>query len=108
MIDEINQPKILAGVIEKEQWFKKALHALNEKYQMFSEIRGRGLLLGAVMNEAWKDQAKKVQIAAAEQGLLLLVAGTNVVRMTPSLVITREEFDAGMQRFFDLALASLN
>lgn len=107
VIDEINQPKILAGVIEKEQWFKAALHALNEKYQMFSEIRGRGLLLGAVMNEAWKDQAKKVQIAAAEQGLLLLVAGTNVVRMTPSLVITQEEFDAGMQRF-DLALASLN
>ncbi|NVJ55274.1 MAG: aminotransferase class III-fold pyridoxal phosphate-dependent enzyme, partial [Vibrionaceae bacterium] len=47
-----------------------------------------------------------VLVAAGKEGLMVLVAGANVVRFTPSLVITKEEIQEGLSRL-DKALASL-
>jgi acetylornithine/N-succinyldiaminopimelate aminotransferase len=106
VIDTISKPEVLAGVLEREQIFRDGLSKINDKYQIFSEIRGKGLLLGAVMNEQWQGRARDVLVAAGENGLLLLVAGPNVVRMTPSLVISTEEIEEGLVRL-DNAIASL-
>lgn len=106
VVNEVSKPEVLAGVKEREGWFREGLEALNAKYNMFSEIRGKGLLIGAALNDEWKGRARDVLLAAGEEGLLLLVAGTNVVRMTPSLVITKEEAEAGLARL-DRALAKL-
>lgn len=106
VVNEVSKPEVLAGVKTREGWFREGLQALNAKYKMFSEIRGKGLLMGAVLNDDWKGRARDVLLAAGDEGLLLLVAGTNVVRMTPSLVITKEEVDEGLARL-DRALATL-
>ncbi|CAM4290923.1 aspartate aminotransferase family protein [Vibrio agarivorans] len=106
VVDVVSDPQVLAGVKERETWFRDGLNALNEKYQLFSEIRGKGLLLGAALNEEWQGRARDVLVAAGQQGLMVLVAGANVVRFTPSLVITKEEVDAGLARL-DKALESL-
>ncbi|MBV7298810.1 aspartate aminotransferase family protein [Enterovibrio paralichthyis] len=106
VVNEISKPEVLAGVKEREGWFREGLEALNAKYDMFSEVRGKGLLIGAALNEKWQGRARDVLVAAGEEGLLVLVAGTNVVRMTPSLVITKEEVEEGMARL-DRALAKL-
>ena len=45
-------------------------------------------------------------LAAAEQGLLVLMAGYNVVRFAPSLVIPEQDIVDGMARF-DAAIAKL-
>lgn len=106
VIEEVSKPETLAGVKEREQWFRDGLEALNAKYDMFAEIRGKGLLLGAALNEEWQGRARDVLVAAGEQGLMVLVAGVNVVRFTPSLVITKEEVELGFERL-DKALSSL-
>ncbi|MUJ21204.1 aspartate aminotransferase family protein [Aliivibrio fischeri] len=106
VVEEVSKPDVLNGVKEREQWFRSALEALNAKYHMFSEIRGKGLLLGAALNEEWQGRARDILVAAGEQGLMVLVAGVNVVRFTPSLVITKEEVELGFERL-DKALASL-
>ncbi|MGR5260540.1 aspartate aminotransferase family protein [Vibrio astriarenae] len=106
VVDVVSDPQVLAGVKERETWFRDGLNALNEKYQLFSEIRGKGLLLGAALNEEWQGRARDVLVAAGQQGLMVLVAGANVVRFTPSLVISKEEVDAGLARL-DKALESL-
>ncbi len=105
-MNEVSKPEVLAGVQEREKWFRESLEALNTKYGIFGEIRGKGLLIGAALNDAWQGRARDVLVAAGEEGLLLLVAGANVVRMTPSLVITKEEVEEGMARL-DRALAKL-
>lgn len=107
VVEEVAKPETLAGVKEREQWFRDGLEALNAKYDMFAEIRGKGLLLGAALNDAWQGRARDVLVAAGEQGLMVLVAGVNVVRFTPSLVITKEDVELGFERL-DKALASLN
>ena len=106
VVDVVSAPETLAGVAEREALFREGLTKLNEKYHMFAEIRGKGLLLGAAMNDEWQGRARDVLVAAGKEGLMVLVAGTNVVRFTPSLVISKEEIEEGLARL-DKALASL-
>ena len=73
---------------------------------MFSEIRGAGLLIGAVLNSDYAGKARDIMLAAADQGLMALVAGTNVVRFAPSLVIPDADIEAGLARF-EQAVASV-
>lgn len=51
VVDVVSQPEILAGVKEREALFRDGLTKINDKYQFFSEIRGKGLLLGAALND---------------------------------------------------------
>ncbi|MFY2510384.1 aspartate aminotransferase family protein [Vibrio pectenicida] len=107
VVDIVSDPETLKGVAEREIWFRDGLNKLNEKYQMFAEIRGKGLLLGAALNDEWQGRARDVLVAAGKEGLMILVAGTNVVRFTPSLVITKQEVEQGLSRL-DKALATLS
>ena len=97
--DLISDPALLAGVKEREGWFRDALEVINGRFHCFSQVRGRGLLLGAVLTEAYEGKAKAFVDAGIETGVLVLVAGGNVVRFVPALNLSREEFDIGMARF---------
>ncbi|WP_026972216.1 aspartate aminotransferase family protein [Aliagarivorans marinus] len=97
--DLINTPEVLEGVQQREQWFREQLAAINAKYDVFAEVRGKGLLIGAVLNEQYQGRARDFLMAAADCGLMVLVAGANVVRFTPSLVISEADVREGMQRF---------
>lgn len=99
VLDTINSPELMQQVLENEQLFRKELARINDKYQVFSEVRGQGMLLGAVLNEKFKGRSRDFFLAAAEQGLMALVAGADVVRFAPSLVITADDIREGMQRF---------
>jgi acetylornithine/N-succinyldiaminopimelate aminotransferase len=105
-VDVVSQPEVLEGVKQKEQLFREGLDAINNKYHLFDEIRGKGLLLGAALNEQWQGRARDVLIAAGKQGLMVLVAGPNVVRFTPSLVISDEDITEGLNKL-DAAIATL-
>ncbi|ANB98856.1 aspartate aminotransferase family protein [Vibrio parahaemolyticus] len=106
VVNEVTKPEVLAGVLEREALFRAGLEKINAKYNLFSEVRGKGLLLGAALNEEWQGRARDVLVAAGKQGLLVLVAGANVVRFTPSLVITQQEIEEGLTKL-DKAIATL-
>ena len=53
------------------------------------EIRGLGLMIGVEL----KDKAGPVAQALMQEGVLVLLAGTTVLRFLPPLVITREQVD---------------
>ncbi|MDP5134579.1 aspartate aminotransferase family protein [Rheinheimera baltica] len=98
-VNTVNTPAVLDGVKAKAQLFKDGLTTLNEKYHVFSEIRGSGLLIGAVLNSDYAGKARDIMLAAADQGLMALVAGTSVVRFAPSLVIPNADIIEGLARF---------
>ncbi|WP_318504222.1 aspartate aminotransferase family protein [Photobacterium leiognathi] len=106
VIDEVSKPEVLAGVKQREQWFREGLTAINAKYPIFAEIRGKGLLLGASLTDEWQGRARDILVQAGKEGLMMLVAGTNVVRFTPSLVIEKADIDEGMARL-ERAIATL-
>jgi len=97
--DTVNTAEVLAGVKEREQLLRDGFAAINEKYDVFSEVRGKGLLLGGVLNSKFEGRARDFLVASTKHGLMSLVAGTNVVRFTPSLVIPLEDIKEGLARF---------
>ena len=97
--DTVNTPEVLNGVKHREQLFRDGLNAINAKYDVFSEIRGQGLLIGAALNDKYQGKARDFMLAAADEGLMMLVAGYSVLRMTPSLVIPEADIAEGFKRF---------
>lgn len=106
VVDFVAQPEILVGVKQREQWMRAELEKINQKYHLFKELRGKGLLLGAALNDEWQGRARDILVAAGKQGLMVLVAGASVVRFTPSLIISQQEIEEGMARL-DKAIATL-
>jgi len=104
--DTVNTPEILNGVKAKEAMFREGLAAINTKYDVFSEVRGKGLLLGAVLNDKYQGRARDFMMAAADNGLMALVAGANIIRFAPSLIIPEEDIIAGLA-CFEKAVAQL-
>ncbi|MCI4184896.1 aspartate aminotransferase family protein [Dickeya dianthicola] len=98
-LDVINTPEVLSGVVDRHARFVSALDSINAQYDIFDDIRGMGLLLGAQLKPAWHGRARDFLAASAELGLMILVAGPDVIRFVPSLVITPEEIDQGMALF---------
>ncbi len=106
VIDTIKTPEILAGVKAKAQIYNEGLKSINTKYNVFSEIRGKGLLIGAVLNEHYQSRAQDFLNAAMAEGVMTLVAGPSILRFAPSLVIPDEDILEGLTRF-EKAVASL-
>lgn len=94
--DLINTPDVLEGVEKRYQWIVDELTAINQIYNVFSQIRGQGLLIGAQLAPQYKGKAKELLGLAAKHGLMMLNAGADVMRFTPSLIITQEELQEGM------------
>ncbi|WP_312836825.1 aspartate aminotransferase family protein [Pantoea sp.] len=95
----INRPEVMDGVALRHRWFVEGLNAINQRLHLFKEIRGLGLLIGCVLNDDFAGKAKKFNLAAAEQGVMVLIAGANVVRFAPSLIISEQEVKLGLARF---------
>ena len=99
VIDVINTPEVQAGVKAKAQRYVDGLKAIDAKYKVFKEIRGKGLLIGAVLNEKYQGKAGDFLAAAMNEGVMTLVAGADVIRFAPSLVIPDEDIIEGLTRF---------
>jgi acetylornithine/N-succinyldiaminopimelate aminotransferase len=99
VLELVNQPQVLADVNAKFERFKAGLEAINAKYSFMSEVRGRGLLIGCALNKDYQGRAGDFLAAATEVGLMVLVAGPDVVRFAPSLLIPDADIDAGLSLF---------
>ncbi|WP_218395642.1 aspartate aminotransferase family protein [Alteromonas lipotrueae] len=106
--DIVNQPEVLKGVLHKEALYRELLTAINDKYDVFSEIRGQGMLLGCALNEKYQGRARDFMMAATKEHLMCLIAGANVIRFAPSLVIPDEDIKEGLARFERAVAAVVN
>ncbi|MBR9877925.1 MULTISPECIES: aspartate aminotransferase family protein [unclassified Halomonas] len=97
-IRHIDTPEVLGGVAKRHDLFREHLEAINRKHGVFKEIRGMGLLIGAEMAPEYEGRAKDILPLAIEEGLMALIAGPNVLRMAPSLVIPEADIVEGLER----------
>lgn len=105
-VETIGRPDVLAGVEQRAAIFREELEKIHAKYDCFAEIRGQGLLIGAEFNERYADQGRATLAAAIKEGLMLLVAGPNVLRFAPSLIIPEADIREGMAKL-DAAIGAL-
>ena len=89
VLETINTPAFLARVRQAGLLLANTMQKLVEDYpQVFDRVRGSGLLLGVVLGEAYLGRAKDISKAAEAQGLMILIAGTDVIRLAPALIVS--------------------
>lgn len=99
LLEIVNTPEVLNGVKQRHDRFVERINAINERFGLFSEIRGLGLLIGCVLNAEFAGKAKLISQEAAVAGVMVLIAGANVVRFAPALNVSEEEVATGLDRF---------
>ena len=95
---KLGSQEIAVNVAKQSQALRDGLASLDAEFGLFSEVRGRGLMLGAVLKPEYAGRAGEILDHAAAQGLLLLQAGPEVLRFVPALNITDEETSEGVER----------
>src|SRR5262249_38811730 len=103
VFDGVNTTEVLEGVKARHALFMEGLRASHGPREVFSDIRGEGVWLGCELSEPWRGKAMNVMRSAADAGVIVLVAGPDVVRIAPSLVISLDEILEGLARL-ELAL----
>ncbi|WP_374558551.1 acetylornithine transaminase [Thermomonas sp.] len=89
---------IVANVRRQERALRDGLDAINRDLDLFAEVRGRGLMLGAVLKPEHAGKAGAIGDLAAAHGLLLLQAGPDVLRFVPALNIDDDAIADGLAR----------
>ena len=90
--------EVLVNVERQANDLRAGLAHIDHELHLFDEVRGRGLMIGAVLGQAHKGKAGEILDHAAAHGLLLLQAGPDVLRFVPPLTISDEETAEGLQR----------
>lgn len=91
IIKEILNKNLLNEVNEKSKYIVNKLNSIKEKNSAIKAVKGMGLLIGIEV-----DNPSEVVNKALENKLLLVGAGTNVVRLLPPLNVSYEEIDEAL------------
>ena len=95
---KLASPQIEANVVRQSQALREGLMAVGAEFGLFEQVRGRGLMLGAVLTPAYAGRAGEILDHAASHGLLLLQAGPDVLRLVPALNLTDADVAEGLVR----------
>ena len=99
VVRKLRSAELLANVERQGERLRKRLVALHNEIGFISEVRGKGLMIGAVLRDEWAGRAGELGEVCRRHGVLVLQAGPDVVRFLPPLNITDAELDEGMDRF---------
>ncbi len=91
VFDMFEKENILERVKNISEYLEEKLDKLVEKYSFILERRGMGLMQGLVLDESHK--VGDVITKAIDNGLIVISAGGNVLRMVPPLIISKDDVD---------------
>lgn len=89
VLDLFKENHIIDNVQKTGAYLEKKLNELADKYDVIETRRGIGMMQGLV----FKMPVGPVINKALEKGLILINAGTDIIRFVPPLVITKEDVD---------------
>ena len=89
VLDLFEEQNILANVNETGAYLYEKLDALTAKYDQIRAHRGIGLMQGLECDMPVNDIIHR----AIEKGLLLINAGTNIIRFIPPLIVSKADVD---------------
>lgn len=93
VLDIYEQENVLQNVNAVGNYLKEQLEQLAKDYPQIIDCRGKGMMLGL----EWKEPVQPVIQKCLEHGLILIAAGTNVIRFVPPLIITKQHVDEMIQ-----------
>ncbi|MCI8599266.1 MAG: aspartate aminotransferase family protein [Lachnospiraceae bacterium] len=96
VFDIFEEQKIVDHVRQIGGYLEKKLDELVEKYECIETRRGKGLIQGLVISNR---PVGELVVKSLEEGLLVITAGSNVMRFVPPLIITKEHVDEMIEKF---------
>jgi len=102
VIDALKEESLLENCVKQGDYLRASLAALNAKHPCVKGARGRGLLVGLVLDRS----AVPLLPVLRKRGLIALVAGESVLRLLPPLVVTKADCDKAV-KIIDKALEEL-
>ena len=99
VIDELIDKKIIKKVNQASDYFFKKLGKLQKKYDVISEIRGKGLMIGIEFSEPiGKEVFKKL----FNKKFLVGSVGDSILRLLPPLIVSKKEIDLFINTFKEI------
>jgi 4-aminobutyrate aminotransferase len=101
-LDVIENENLLANATEVGNHMQKRMADWPAKHRLVGDVRGRGLMIGVeiVKNKTTKEYAHeerdRIVELAFERGMLFLGCGPSTVRISPALVVSKDEADAAI------------
>ncbi len=107
------------GLVENSKtvgaYLEAGLRKLQEKYDCIGDIRGMGMMLGVEFVNGTRtpssdplapdpDLRDRIEMACYQKGLIILGCGSNSIRWSPPLILTKENVDVALE-IFDQAIA---
>ena len=89
VLDLFENTDILSNVNEVSAYLESELDKLVDEFDCVTGRRGKGFMQGLILNKPAND----VILKAMDEGLLVISAGAEVLRMVPPLIITKENVD---------------
>ena len=108
---ELLERELVANSASTGAYLQAGLRRLMDNHDCIGDVRGLGLMIGVEFVEdrnSLKPSAElrdRVEYACFERGLIVLGCGTNTIRWSPPLIITRENVDVALE-IFDEAIGS--
>ena len=103
-VNVLQEEKLDEKALKLGQIFMRRLSEIQEKCEMFGDLRGKGLMIGVELVEDRKEktpafkEAEDLRLEAQKRGLLLNTGGVlgNVLRIQPALTITEQQANDAM------------
>lgn len=108
---ELLQGGLVKNSAEVGGYLKGELEKLMKKYDCIGDVRGMGMMLGVEFvtdkrsNKPSPELRDRVEVACFERGLIILGAGSNTIRWSPPLILTKENVGVAIE-IFDQAIAA--
>ena len=97
-LEVIETENLMANAAEQGEFLLSGLRELQDKYPgCVTDVRGIGLMIGVEFRTP--DHAERVQRHAFEHGLLVLECGESSVRISPPLIVSRNQASTGLRLF---------
>jgi len=101
-LEVISSERLLENAVKMGRVTMKRLEEMKERYEIVGDVRGKGLFIGVELVKDKKSKERGVHEAQAvarrcfKDGLILIMAGRNTLRVIPPLNVAREELEEGL------------
>jgi acetylornithine/N-succinyldiaminopimelate aminotransferase len=102
-LDVMEEEDLVQRAADKGALLREGLEAFVERYEHVTEVRGRGLMLGMILDQ----EAGPLAAALADIGLLTIATAGNVIRFLPPLTVTDDELEEALD-ILDDCLAEMH
>jgi 4-aminobutyrate aminotransferase len=112
-LEVINSEKLMENAVKMGGVAMKRFEEMKERYEIVGDVRGKGLFIGVEIVRSKKSKERGVRESQAitkacfKDGLVLITAGRNTLRVVPPLNIAREELEEGLD-VMEGAIARVN